>query len=97
MNQQSIGACDYLDNNLSSSGNSIDNVVPCSKVTGSLVTNVKQHEPQHVTCVFSSGNTNGMNRDIDEDGTKLQRFYTSSRNVTLQGLQPDKRFVLLLV
>uniref|UniRef100_A0A0R3S700 DUF2235 domain-containing protein n=1 Tax=Elaeophora elaphi TaxID=1147741 RepID=A0A0R3S700_9BILA len=92
VNQQSTDTCDYLGNSLSSSGNSIDNVVPCSKITNSMVTSAKQHEPQRVTCVFTDGSTNGMNRDIDEDGTKLQRFY-SSRNVTFQGLQLAKRFV----
>ncbi|EFO22761.1 hypothetical protein LOAG_05725 [Loa loa] len=87
VNQQSAGTRDYLDSSFSSGGGSIDSMVPCSKVTNSLVANAKQHEPQRVTCVFNNGSTNGMNRDIDANGTKLQRLYTSSRNVTLQGLQ----------
>ncbi|KAL3994200.1 Zinc finger C2H2 type family protein [Acanthocheilonema viteae] len=85
VNQQSIGTCDYLNNSLSSNGSGIDNMEPCSKITGSLVTSAKQHEPQRVTCVFNSDTTSGMNRDINDDGAKLQRFYTTSRNVTLQG------------
>lgn len=86
INQQSAGTCDYLDNTLSSGGSDVDNVLPCPKITSSSVMSAKQHEPHRVTSVFDRDSFNGMNKDIEEDGIKLQRFCSGSRNVTLQGL-----------
>uniref|UniRef100_A0A915Q5X8 Uncharacterized protein n=1 Tax=Setaria digitata TaxID=48799 RepID=A0A915Q5X8_9BILA len=87
VNQQHIGSCDYLENSLSSSGSCVGGVdiVPCSKVTSSLVTSAKQQEANSVTSAFSIGNTDERDRDVDEDGIKLQQFYTSRRNITLHG------------
>ncbi|VDN87110.1 unnamed protein product [Brugia pahangi] len=42
--QQSVGTCDYLNTSLSNGGSNMNSVIPCSKGTGSLVTNAKHLE-----------------------------------------------------